>query len=256
LTNVIISYVIEPMVPRWTWNATMVAELGQSSKKIFLNTMVMALWMNLDRLLGPYWVVNSQLGAYVLAWNLASAVEGLLTKALDVHYSQMARKMAQTGHAQDLDELHERAGRWKRLYVFPCIVLIAALAPTLIWVLYDHRYEDARLILPLLILRLIPRLHGQFHFQRLLAQGHLAPATWAYLLAAIVQVAVMGPLCRWTEAAGAGGGKGLALSVMISTVTWTLAQDILAGRFSGKARWEWVHFLAWAGGGAAVASFF
>jgi O-antigen/teichoic acid export membrane protein len=257
MTSVVVSYWLEPMMPVWTWDKEVMAELGQSSKKIFLNTMVMALWLNMDRLIGPEWVGDAGMGPYVLAFNLAAAVEGLLSKALDVHYGQLAKKMASMGHADELDELHEKAGQWKRLYVFPAIVVISAVAPAAVWILYDARYATARIILPVLILRLIPRLHGQFHFQRMLAKGQLAPATIAYLIAALVQIAVMRPLCKldpyeytW------GGARGLALSVMISTVVWTLCQDFLAGRVTAKARWEWTHFIFWTGSGMTVASFF
>ena len=57
-----------------------------------MNTVVMAIWLNLDRLLGLKLVGEREMGYYAVAWNLAAVAEGLMTRACDVYFSLLSRQ--------------------------------------------------------------------------------------------------------------------------------------------------------------------
>ena len=68
-------------------------EIAHLGRQVFVNTLVMALWLNLDRLLGPaVRLARPRSGFYAVAWNLAAVAEGLVTRACDVYFSMLARR--------------------------------------------------------------------------------------------------------------------------------------------------------------------
>ena len=90
-TAVIVSYVLVPIRPRLAWNGPAAAGIYELGHQVFLNTLVMALLLNLPQLLGLRLVEAVQLGYYMVAWNLAVVAEGLFTRACDVYFSMLSR---------------------------------------------------------------------------------------------------------------------------------------------------------------------
>jgi len=217
LAVVVLSYVLVPQTPRLAWDREIAADLTHFGTQVLLNTLVMALWLNLDRLIGVRLAGLEAMGCYFVAWNLASAAEGLLTRACDVQFSLLSRQ-AEAARIEQERRLLDRLTS----VLMPIGAACVALAPLVCRALYDDRYAATGWMLALLGVRLMVRTPGQLRFQGLLAQGRIGASIGAYAVALLVQtvlVLTLGTL--W-------GAAGIATATVLSTLAWTLVQTVLA----------------------------
>lgn len=223
VTGVVVSYLLSPIRPKLTWDRVAASEIGHLGRQVFINTLVMALWMNLDRILGLRFISLPEMGLYAVAWNLAGVLETLVTRACDVYFSMLVRR----GGAEAQDRWHAKVCRRAVEFGVPLGILAIALAPKVINVLYDERYRAAGPLFAVLIARLLIRSLGQIQFQYLLARAEVHTATRAYLVALVVQTGLFFALVpRY-------GPMGLALAALGSTTTLTLVQTWLLSRKTG-----------------------
>ena len=69
-TSVLASSRVAPVAPRLTWNRQAASEIGHLGRQVFWNTLVMAVWLNADRLIGLRYIPLKQMGLYAVAFNL------------------------------------------------------------------------------------------------------------------------------------------------------------------------------------------
>ncbi len=223
VSAVVISYVLAPMRPRFTLDPEAVRDLGHLGRQILINTIVMALWLNIDRLVGLRFVALPEMGLYAVAGNLAAVFELLMARAFDVYFSMLVRNT-------DLDQ----RDRWHRAAMRRMVALGAplgavgiALSPVVIWILYDRRYRAAAPLFAILIARLVVRAFGQLEFQDLLARASVNLATRAYAVGLAVQAGLFFLLVpRY-------GALGLALAALGSTTAVTAVQNWQVTRSTG-----------------------
>jgi O-antigen/teichoic acid export membrane protein len=104
---------------------------------------------------------------------------------------------------------------------------------------YDKRYWPAGPPFAVLTACLMMRILGITQFQYLLARAEVYRATWSYLAALFVQVALLIPLT--TEF----GTVGMAVSVMLSTTALYLTQTLLMRHLMPEGVGWWLKTLAW-----------
>ena len=221
VSGIIVSYILVPMVPTRR-DPEICQELWSFGVKVLLNTMLMAFWMNLDRLLGLRLLSQHDMGMYAVAWNLAMVVEMVINRACDVHFSMLSRIGSEEHRRAAHDQLMQRLSRW----VVPVFAVSICLAPLMIRVLYDDRYLAAQPLFLLLMVRVLVRGVGQIQFQLLLSENRIRLGTLAYVCALVTQAVLIVPFTN------AWGVQGLALSTLLSTCVVTGMQGILSSRFT------------------------
>ena len=220
MTVVVLSYVYSPRAARPRWESTAAREIYHLGHQVFLNTLVMALWMNLDRLLGLRWVTPREMGLYAVAWNLAAVAETLMLRVCEVYFTMLAR----LGDPDAQTAWHRALCRKMAAFAMPVAALGVIAGPAVIRLLYDVRYRDAGILFSILVARLMMRTLAQLHFQALLARAEVYLATRAYVVALIVQAVIFVPLVQQF------GVVGMAGSCLISTVALTLTETLLMYR--------------------------
>ncbi len=242
LAGALVSYRLCPVVPSRLWDRAAAREIAHLGRQVFMNTVVMAIWLNLDRLLGLKLVGEREMGYYAVAWNLAAVAEGLMTRACDVYFSLLSRQ-------SDPDEqvkVHAVISRKVAVLMMPLMALGVVLAPHVIGLLYDRRYAGARIVFGIMAARLMVRGLGQVQFQYLLATAQVRLGTRAYLAAMIVQVIILFPLARWR------GVEGLAVAGLISTTVLTAVQTLLLERRGVRSLTPFLITLGWMALGLAA----
>ena len=244
MIGVAVSYYLCPMRPG-PHNVEASREICGFGRQILVNTLVMALWLNLDRLLGLKLISATDLGLYTVAWNLAAVAEGIVSRACDVHFSMLSRIEGADKQLESHQQIADKVSRW----LMPLFAFIACAAPFVIWVLYDQRYHMAGVLLSIMICRLMVRGYGQLQFQFLLARAHVNLATFSYAVALVVHVSLI------TTLTAQAGVVGLAMSSLLSTVALTVTQATLAGRSLQTKLWPVSATLAWTAAGILLAHF-
>jgi hypothetical protein len=191
---------------------------------VFLNTLVMAFWLGLDRFVGPWFVSFEAMGFYIVAMNLAAVAEGLLTRATDVYFSSILQSPNEAERALRHQNYVNKLCR----IGMPLGCLAALSAPLAVAILYKPNFAECGLILAVLLARLLPRALGQLDFQMLLVRGTLRPSISAYLLGGVVHGAMIPLMMHWL------GTVGLAMSCLLSTVVVTFVQNHYSGLDDGK----------------------
>ena len=242
-TAVIVSYVLVPIRPSLAWDRPAANGIYELGHQVFLNTLIMALVLNLPQLLGLRLVDAAELGFYMVAWNLAVVAEGLFTRACDVYFSMLSR----------LDEgprrlaWHNSVSRRVARLAMPLLAVGVLLAPLTIHILYDRRYAAAGVLFAVLLARLMVRLLGQVQFQLLMVTAQVRLATRAYVVAAVVQVVCLFAFVQlW-------GVLGIAMAVYAATVVLTAVQTGLLRRVTGTSEWApFVRTVLWASSALAL----
>lgn len=226
VTGIAASYVLCPKLPG-PRSAEVSRDLWSFGLQIMINTLVMALWMNLDRLLGLKLLSETEMGLYAVAWNLAAVSEALIYRCCDVHYSMLSRLSDDQAREVAHRQLMNKLSRW----IVPAFACGICLAPLAIRVLYDDRYLGAQVIFLVLMCRVLVRGIGQIEFQLLLSKKAIRIGTVSYGVALIVQAIAIVPLSNTY------GAAGMALSALLSTLAWTCSQCILSNvRTHGSVR--------------------
>jgi O-antigen/teichoic acid export membrane protein len=216
LAGAIVSYVLCGVYPKRVWDKIAAHEIAHLGHQVFINTMVMAVWLNMDRLLGLKLVGEREMGYYAVAWNLAAVAENLMSRACDVYFSMLSRK----GDHDSQRAFHHLITSRVAVRLMPLMALGVVASPFVIGLLYDSRYAGAKILFSLMMARLMIRGLGQVQFQYLLATADVKLGTRAYFVAMLVQMAILFPLARTY------GVEGLALAGLISTTALTVVQTI------------------------------
>lgn len=216
VASTITTFVISPMLPG-RMHRHCIRELATFGGQILVNTAMMALWMNLDRIAGLKLLSATDMGLFAIAYNLAAAAEGFVNRACDVHFSLLSRCETEEEQAR----WHTRITRMTAQWACPLLAIGVLIAPWVIDLLYDVRYHGAGVLLSILLARLMIRTFGQVQFQWLLARAQINLATISYLVAFITQAILIVPMCLNF------GIVGLALSTLISTIVLTMTQAII-----------------------------
>lgn len=224
-------------------NRVIAHELLRFSGPVFLNTLAMALWLNLDRLLGLKLLPADEVGLYMLAFNLAAAAEAMVVRGCDVYFSSLARV-----EAIDRDGWHAKQVSRLVRYAMPGAAAVAVLSPLAVTLLYDARYHAAGPLLAVLMVRLMIRAFGQMRFQSLLAGGTVGAATVAYVAAFVSQGLIIGPLVA------AFGLVGLAISTLLSTLIVTVVQEVATTWTCRRQLQPLVYTVAWSGSALGLAA--
>ena len=213
--EVLLSYWLCPLCPSRSWDRSCFSRLLKISREVMLNTLAMAVVLNSDRLLGLRLISVEQMGLYTVAWNLAGALDSLLSRACDVYYSLLARTPESSRQA-----LHERVCLLVATWGGPLLTVAVVVAPCLVPQLYDTRYRGVGILLSVLMARLILRALGQMQFQHLMVRAEIRIATQSYLAAIVVEAVLMFPLAH------AFGALGLALASLVSIAVVTGIQSL------------------------------
>ena len=233
VVGVVMSYALAPMAPRLCWDRAAARQLVGFGGAVFVNTLLMAAWLNLDKLAGPRVLPLTAVGLYAVAWNLAAAAEAVVTRGTDVYLALLARREPASRaewHAATAGRVVAVAG--------PVVALGIAVAPAAVRVLYDPRYHAAGLLLAVLLGRLLLRLAGQLDFQVLLAAGHIRTASLGYAAGGAAAAALV-PLVSALGVLGLAAGALLSTAV-VSAVPALLAEDLDRGairRLAVAAGW-------------------
>lgn len=222
VAGIVASYVLCPELPGRR-DPEICQDLWKFGTQVLLNTLMMALWMNIDRLLGLKLLSDTQMGLYTVAWNLAAVAEMIVTRVCDVHFSMLSRLPDEGSRRTAHDRLMRHLSRW----LAPIAAVCICAAPWVIDVLYDERYRGARGIFLILMCRVLIRGAGQMQFQLLMSENRIRIGTAAYLVALCVQAGCIVPLTRLY------GVEGLAISVLLSTTCVTATQALLSARVAG-----------------------
>ena len=236
LASLVLSYILCPMKPKLQWDREAAKDVYGLGRQVFVNTLVMAAWLNLDRLMGLRLLSPEDMGIYAIAFNLAAVIEGLVTRICDVYFTVLAREDGQEAQSRWHNMVCQKAATW----LMPLAAVGLLVSPWAIWILYDPRYEAAGIIFSIMIARLMVRGFGQLQFQYLLALARVHIATFAYVVAAIVQVALLFPMVA------AWGVTGMALTALISTAALTLTQTILLREKLGDSTKPFLSTVSWA----------
>lgn len=217
-SGIVHSYMVHPIKPVFTWDRLVASNILQGSRGIFINTLLMALWLNSERLLGLRLVDVEQMGLYAVALNLAGVLDALIGRACEVYFSVLAR----TDDPIQCGLQHDRLCLRLALLLMPVLAIIAVLAPRVVSMLYDPRYLGSGILLAVMIVRLMLRSLGQVQFQYFLAKSEIRSSTIAYGAALALQLSLIWPLAQvW-------GALGLALASFASTAVHLLTQTLLA----------------------------
>ena len=234
--SVFVSYVLCPMIPKIRWDGRAASDVYGFGKHVFVNTLAMAISLNLDRLLGLRLLSPTAMGMYAIAFNLACVLEGMVTRACDVYFSLLAREEDSSAQVR----WHQRISHEITRHGMPVAALFSLASPCVIWILYDARYREAGVVFGILLIRLMVRTLGQLQFQYLMAVAQVRIATFAYVVAILFQIAFFAPVVN------AYGVTGLALTMFASTMVMTLTQSLLLQRREGDGMRPFLRTTAWA----------
>lgn len=224
VASIAVSYVFAPMRPRWMWNRGAAREIGHFGGKVFFNTMAMALWLNIDRMLGLRMLSPAVMGYYSIAWSLSSMLDILCQRGCnDVYYTMILKKPEHERLAW-----HDRMSKRVAFGLMPLLIPAIALAPLVIEILYDNRYRPASVLLAVLMARTMVRVLSTFEFQYLVTLAAIPLQTFSYLAAALVQAAIFIPMVR------AWGALGMACSCLISAIVLAIVQAVLMRWRTGR----------------------
>lgn len=139
---------------RFGWDRACARALFGFGKWIFLSSALLALGVQVDRMLLGYYLDLGRLGVYSIAVTLAEAVQAL---GLRLHHNVLFPAYGRVVQS-DAERLRAVVARARRgidaLLVFPIGALVV-LAPRVVELLYDERYHAAGWILQILCVRLL-----------------------------------------------------------------------------------------------------
>lgn len=216
-TFVLLSHYYSPRAVRPHWSFEAAGELRHFSIAVFINTLVMALWLHSDRLVALNFIDKEELGLFATAWTLGEIVDRLLSRITDVYFSMLSRRSEEEGRRSMQRKVSEKMA----LLLMPMMALGIVLAPLAIRILYPKAYQGAQILFGLLIAKQMLRTLGSVQFQYFLVRGEVHLGTRCYLIAFAVQVAVFFPLILNF------GVSGMAWASIISTGAYAVAQGVI-----------------------------
>ncbi len=246
LTGLATSYALVPYRPQWIWNPRAAREVAHLSRQIILNTMVMGIWMNLDRLVGLRLITTADMGVYSVALNVAGTLDTLVQRAADVHFSMLSRI---PDPALQLKS-HLKVSRYVAFYATALGVFMMVAGPYALGVLFPEKFAGAKILFAVLTARSVLRGYGSFQFQSLMAAGNINANTKSFFLAAIAHAAFLLPLVHMY------GVLGMALTHVASSVVYVACQSGLMWLRAQARLTDLLGVLAWTTVGLAVVFYF
>lgn len=234
--GVAVTWAESPSVPNVPKGWRIPAELRRAGGAIFINTLAMAAWQSIDKVLGPRLIDLEELGLLAVAAGWVIAVEGLGARILEVHFSRMAAMVSLNPDQADKahrDFFHNLA--WK---LGPAAALGVLFVPMLVQWAYPSRYQDAGLLLAILTGRMGLRLASQAEFHFLHAKGWIRPATLSFLAAGVVLLVAILPVTS------AWGVLGLAWLLVVSGCVQAITQTLFLLRLAPAAFPGWSSWAA------------
>ena len=146
---------LQGVANRWQWDQSAFYEIIHFGKWIFLSSILGFLVNNADRILLGGLIDSAMLGIYVIAFNIFSAILGVLYKIIgDVSFSAFSEVARDRPHhlKQNYYKMHIAIGS----FAYFCSGILMLSGHDLISVLYDRRYEQAGWILDVLAVALLP----------------------------------------------------------------------------------------------------
>jgi O-antigen/teichoic acid export membrane protein len=220
LTFVLLSHYYSPKSSWPRWYPHVAAELRHFSISVFINTLVMALWMHSDRVMALNFITKEQLGLYINAWALTEIVDRLMSRITDVYYSMLTRNTDEASRTAMQRKVSEKIG----LFLMPLMMIGILLAPLAIRLFYREEYQGAQILFALLMARQMLRTLGMVQFQYFLIRGEVSLATRCYFIALTVQLLAFFPLIIHF------GAVGMAWAGIASTGAYTFSQGLILMR--------------------------
>lgn len=235
--SVTVSYVIRPMRPRWHWDPAIARDLAHLGRQVFFNTMLMSLWMNLDRVLGLRLIGAQQMGFYTAAWTMAVLAERFVNRVSSVYYAMLVK------HDDPAQRRRWHTANSRRLtsWLMPALALGMLGAPLLIRVLFDARFRPAQVPAVILIGRLMLRTLARTQTQYLLSMAKLYLETRAYIISFLTQgvlIAVLVLLKRYNITT-------MALSTVATTWVLVAIQSWMLRLHAGLSTMPFWRTTAW-----------
>ncbi len=141
-------------INHWEWDRSVVREIVQFGKWIFISSILGFLVSNADRLLLGAIIDSTMLGVYVIAFLLFSSVEQALTRITDgvalPTFCEIARE-----RPAELKRSYYRIHAVIASFAYFCSGALVISGQTLIGLLYDGRYEQAGWMLEALAVALL-----------------------------------------------------------------------------------------------------
>lgn len=188
---------------------------------------VEAILLNADYVIVGRQLGGVQLGYYLLAFNVATWIPGVITGA--IRYVSIAgfSRLAEDDDAGSLSRGVQRTLPALVALMLPLTVLVCALAPQIVGTLYDHRWSAAAAPLRFLIVLLAARVITSFAFDVLTSAGATRSALvlnagWALVLIPALWVGTR-----------AGGIEGTAVSHAVVAVVVAVPLALALLRRSG-----------------------
>lgn len=242
IAGLVAGYLLAPAPVRPHWNRGALREFSSFGRAIYVNTMVMALWLYFDRIVGLRYVSERDLGPYILAWNLVEVLDRIINRGCDVYYSVLSRA---TSLQTELG-LHRTVSGIVSRVAMPLFAFAIIAAPFVMLVYPQDKFAPARWFLSILIARMMFRAVGQIQFQYLLIRGEVYLGTRCYVVAFFFQAGVFFALVpRY-------GVEGIAWTVTLSTLFWAFAQNVVFYRRNELGFTPLFRTVGWATAGLTV----
>jgi O-antigen/teichoic acid export membrane protein len=236
---VLLSHYYSPRPVRPRWNREAGHELRHFSSSVFVNTLVMALWLHSDRLVALNFVTEDDLGLFTTAWTLVEIVDRLLSRITDVYFSLLSRRTEEEGRSSMQRKVSEKMA----LLLMPLLAVGILLAPLAVRIMYPQAYQGAQILFGLMLARQMLRTLGAVQFQYFLVRGEVHLSTRCYLIAFAVQVAAFFPFIWYF------GVVGMAWASIVSTGAYALAQGVILIRRGESAMMPYLLTLFWMAAG-------
>lgn len=161
ITRLILSYhLLEGPTNRWHWDWSIVKSILSFGKWILVSTILSVLFVNGDRILMAGIITAEELGVYSIAFLMVYAFQSLISKLNEsILLPVLSKTNANTTNEFDVRNTFYKYRFWTDAITLLVTGFLIALAPAVIELLYDDRYNEAGQILQILALTLIAQRH-------------------------------------------------------------------------------------------------
>jgi O-antigen/teichoic acid export membrane protein len=146
---------------RFMWNREALTEISKFGQWVLVSSITFVFATNIDRAFLGAVVSAATLGIYSIALNLHGAVDGLISRLFDNVVLPALSEASRESH----EKLRQQLMRLRPpidIWYLSSAGFLFAVAPSLVSLLYDHRYEDAGALLQILSFSLVFARYGVF----------------------------------------------------------------------------------------------
>ncbi len=219
------SFLVVKECPRLRWDREAGTILLQFGKHIFINSMLSWAAFNFDRLLIGKVLDMEQLGFYNIALYIGTFGQQLLIQVFAQSYFPALSSVA--GEESRVQAIFRRTSALVMWSVTPLMVLMAVLAPQIIDLFYDARYQPAALILFWISLRAAVLSISAVQSMTLLALGRPALESIATAAGLMVLLVTLSP------AGSIAGMNGVGVSILLTAIVITAMESVMLVRRAG-----------------------